>query len=203
MSNEYAEAMIAFANEQDQLNKPYKLGARGPNAFDCVGLMYAAARAAGLDASVFPNSWTVRNLTGWAEANGYLHLAADGYAGERGDLFLWGKLDGDHRPVKGAGHVGLVKRAPTDARPKGRAISAYNPELDIINHAVLPKPGGHLALYGFIALPYPRRRVQPVEVEETPAPTESVEPADDEPPIEAPTVEDLQAKIAAAISALS
>lgn len=189
MSNQYAEAMIEFANDQRRLKKPYIFGRRGPNAFDCMGLMYAAARAVGLGPDVFPNSWTVRNLTGWARANGYLRLASSGYQPQRGDLGLWGPVDGG-QPKKGAGHVLLVKQPPTAAKPHGRAISAFNPEKDIINHGVAPAPGGHLALFGYIVLPYPQPEPPPVEIEDSAPPSETVEPADDEP---APSVTDVLA----------
>lgn len=189
MSNPYAEAMIGFANDQLKLKKPYVFGRRGPNAFDCMGLMYAAARAAGLDASVFPNSWTTRNLTSWARKNNYLHLASSGYQPERGDLALWGPVGGG-QPIKGAGHVLLVKRPPTAARPRGRAISAFNPADDIINHGVAPKPGSHLALYAYIALPYPQPEV-PVEIEDSAPPSDAAEPPDAEPDAPAPAVSDV------------
>lgn len=198
MSNPYAEAMIGFANDQLKLKKPYVFGKRGPNAFDCMGLMYAAARAAGLGPDVFPNSWTVRNLVGVARKNGWLHLADSGYAPERGDLGIWGPVGGG-QPEKGAGHVLLVKRPATAAKPKGKAISAFNPEKDIINHGVAPKPGGHLALYAYIALPYPQPEV-PVEIEDSAPPSESVEQPDAEPvPSPEPSVPDVLADIQSVI----
>lgn len=43
------EAFIAVA--EAQLGKPYRLGAKGPNAFDCSGLIYYALRESGNDVS--------------------------------------------------------------------------------------------------------------------------------------------------------
>lgn len=194
--NQYAEAMIAFENAQ--LGKPYVFGKRGPNAFDCMGLQHGGARAAGLDSTVFPNSWTVRNLTAWARKNNYLRLASSGYVPGPGDLGLWGPADGG-QPIKGAGHVILVKRAPTAARPNGKAISAFNPNKGVINHGIAPKAGSHLALYGFIVLPYPQFEM-PAEIEDSAPPDDAVEPVedDDAPDPAAAEIADLKEQLAVA-----
>lgn len=195
---DHIEAGIGFANAQ--LGKPYVFGASGPDEWDCIGLMRKAARAMGYDGSEFPAFVNVRQLTKWAEDNGYLRLAVDGYQGQRGDLFLWGDANSaDHRPVKGAGHVGMVKKAPAAGKPNGRAISAFNPQKGVINHGIAPKPGTHVALYGFVVLPPPTP--EPVTEPEIPPPSGAVDPVpvQDDPP----TVEELQAKIDKAKEALA
>lgn len=176
------DAMIAFANEQ--LGDPYVFAARGPNRWDCIGLVVGAARHVGLTTDQVPNSWTVRNLTAWAKKHGYLRLAADGYQGQRGDIFLWGDAkSASHAPVLGAGHTGLVKQPISAKHPRGRAISAFNPELDVINHGIAPKPGSHLALYGFVVIPDKAAEPGPGPEDqlETPPPTDALEPVPVEP----------------------
>jgi len=41
------DQIVAFARQQ--IGKPYVFGAKGPNAYDCSGLVYAAYKAAGLN----------------------------------------------------------------------------------------------------------------------------------------------------------
>lgn len=190
--NKYVKSMVRFC--KDQLGKPYVFGQRGPKAFDCIGMMYAAARHAGLDSTVFPNSWTVRNLTGWARNHGRLVLSSDGVNCKRGDVFLWGAADlPDHRPIKGAGHTGIVLQPVSAGHPKGKALSAYNPNKGVIIHDLIPEPG-HLALYGFVDLPYPAD-LPPTEIEDSAPPDDAAaEQPDDELP-EPPTVEELLEKI--------
>lgn len=192
--NAFVKAMIAFAKAQ--LGKKYVLGATGPDEWDCRGLVRKAARAAGLDGSVLPAVNNVRELTAWAEASGLLRLASSGYKGKRGDIFLWGKVDGDHRPIKGAGHTGLVLQPVNAKNPMGKAISAYNPEKGVIVHDLIPS--GHHALYGFIVLAYPAPEPA-ITDPETPPPSTDAAPQPDEPP----TVEELLAKISNAQEALA
>lgn len=194
--NKYRRAMVRFFKAQ--LGKPYKFGARGPEKWDCIGLDVGAAREAGLDSSVFPSSWTVRNLTAWAKANGRLRLVVDGYQPKRGDVFLWGAAAlADHKPVKGAGHTGLVLQPVSPEHPKGKAISAYNPEKGVIVHDLIPE--GHLAPYGFVELDYPKPEPPPTEIEDSAPDSDAAAEQPDEPP----TYDELVEKIKKAQEALA
>lgn len=47
MAATIGDQIVAFARQQ--IGKPYVFGAKGPNAYDCSGLVYAAYKAAGLN----------------------------------------------------------------------------------------------------------------------------------------------------------
>lgn len=171
--NEYAQAMLDFA--QQQLGERYQHAAHGPDKWDCVGLVVGSGRAAGLDTSVVPASWTVRNLKSWAQKHGRLRLATSGYTPKPGDIFLWGDAkSASHAPALGAGHTGLVEEAPSAAHPNGWAISAYNPKRGVCEHRLVPKPSTGLALYGFVELDYPV--APPFEQPEPPADDGAIDP---------------------------
>lgn len=197
----YAEDMIAFAKAQKKAKKQYKYSAHGPNKFDCVGLVLASVRSAGIDASVYPLFWNVRHMVTWGEKTGTLHLGLDGI--ERGDIALWGDASRpDHRPVAGAGHTLLVLQPPTAAKPRGKAISAYNEKEDIIITKLIPAVGNHLAFFGYLRLPTPVPDPvvpPPDELPEPPAPSDEAAQEPDDPP----TVEELQARIDAAVEVLT
>lgn len=197
--NQYVRAEIAFAREQ--LGKRYVIGGMGPDEWDCIWFVRKSARAAGLDGSVVPGATNVRVLRDWAEANGRLRLASSGYEPKRGDIFLWGKADGDHRPVKGAGHTGFVLRPPSPSRPLGKAISAYNPQKGVIIHDLIPT--GRLALYGYVEQDFPAAPAPapepPTNDLETPPPSDAAEEQPDDPPSAA----ELQARIDEAVEVLT
>lgn len=189
--NDYAEAMLAFAI--DQLGKDYQKGAKGPNLWDCRGLVRKAARAAELDASVVPASGNVREFVKWAQDNGHFRDAS--VSPERGWGFLWGPATGDHKPVYGNGHIGFVEEAPSSAKPAGRAISAFNPTRGVCEHRLIPKKASEHALYGYIAWPYPAVVVDPPITDPEEPPSSGG--------VDTPTVAELQAKIKAAQEALA
>lgn len=155
---------------KDHLGDKYVFGADGPTEWDCIHFVRKAARAAGLDGSVVPGATNVRMLTKWAEDRNLVRLYADGAKPKRGDIFLWGSPDGDHRPVKGAGHTGLVLRMPGKLYPNGFAISAYNPHQGVITHDLIAAPSTGHVLYGFITPPWPMMPVEPptVDLEQPP-----------------------------------
>lgn len=199
--NQIVEAMIAFGRGEKRAKKQYKFGRHGPNKYDCVGFVLACVRAAGLDKMVYPLFWTVRNMVTWGENTGALHLGLDGI--RRGDIALWGDASRpDHRPVSGAGHTLLVLQPPTAAKPRGKAISAYNEDKDIIVTELVPATGSHLAFFGYLRLPTPARdpvAPPPDEQPEPPAPSDEAGEVPDDPP----TVEELQARIDVAVEALT
>lgn len=189
--NEYAAAMLAFCH--DQLGKDYVKGAKGPNEWDCRGIVRISARAAGLDGSVVPAAGNVREFVKWAIDNGHFREAS--VTPEPGWGFLWGPTTGDHKPVYGNGHIGLVLEAPSASRPNGWAISAFNPARGVCEHRLIPKPKSGHALYGYIAWPYPAAQVDP--------PISDPEEPPSSGGVDTPTVAELQAKIAKAQEALA
>lgn len=189
--NEFAEAMIAFCI--DQLGKPYVKGAKGPDEWDCRGLVRKAARAAELDATVVPASGNVREFVKWAQDNGHFRDAS--VTPERGWGFLWGPTTGDHKPVYGNGHIGLVLEAPSPAKPAGRAISAYNPARGVCEHRLIPKKASNHALYGYIAWPYPAAQVDP--------PISDPEEPPSSGGVDTPSAAELQARIDEAVEVLT
>jgi hypothetical protein len=90
-SSQYTGARMLNAAET-RLNDPYAYGAAGPGAFDCSGLVYWAAHAAG------ESSWP-RDTYGIAAEIG-TRFTITRYP-QRGDLALWG-------PVSAPYHVEFV-----------------------------------------------------------------------------------------------
>lgn len=192
------EAGIAWA-KATRKTAVYKYGRHGPKAYDCVGFVLGFMRQLGIDASVYPLFWTTRAMTAWGEKTGALKLGVAGI--ERGMPFLWGDATRpDHRPVAGAGHTGICLQPPSAKHPRGRAISAYNPDKDIIIHDLIPAAGDHLAFFGYLVVNPPAVPVDPPATEqpEPPAPSDEVVEQPDDPP----TADELQARIDAAVATL-
>lgn len=86
MTNALAEAVIATA--RDQIGKPYKLGAEGPDRFDCSGLMFYAFDENGAAEVIGGGRHRARWYQRWFEEAGLytprLELA------RRGDLVFYG-----------------------------------------------------------------------------------------------------------------
>lgn len=137
-------AVIAKARTYSE--SPYVKGGTSYDGIDCRGLVRKAFGIEdGLRLLVGGALGNVREFTKWAEENG--RLVAEP---QRGDVFLWGDANSpDHRPVYGAGHMGIVIQPPSAKHPDGLAISAYNPKKGIIEHGLTPPPG-HLAVFGYI-----------------------------------------------------
>lgn len=189
-AEDFALAQVDFARQQ--LGEKYVFGADGPNEWDCVHLVRKAARAAGLDGSVAPGWTNVRMLSEWAKANGLYRDAS--FTPPFGAIFLWGPADGS-KPVKGAGHTGLVIEAPSAAKPNGWAISAYNPTRGVVEHRLKPKAQSGHALHGYVLLPYPTGHPEPPTIDpETTPPSGAIDPP--------PSAAQLQQRIDLAISAL-
>lgn len=194
MSNEFAAAVLAEGKKM--LGTPYVVG-----GFNCDLFVRHAFRNVGLRDLIGGPLKNVREFVAAAEAAGTLRLASSGYVPQPGDVFFWGPADGS-RPVRGAGHMGLVEEAPSPAHPHGLAMSAYNPARGTLEHRLVPKKNGHLALFGFIAVPWSAVPAEPPAVDpEPPAPDDAVDP-----PSAAELQADLDAanrKIAAAQAALA
>ena len=174
MSNEYAEAVIAEAKKM--LGRPYVVG-----SFNCDILVRKAfGNVADPDGSkdglrdliggALPN---VRAFDAWAHDHGRFRDAT--VTPEPGWVFLWGPAD-HTKPVRGAGHMGIVLEPKNPAHPNGWALSAYNPARDTLEHRLFPKVNNHLALWGYIEPAWP---VDPPVVDpEPPAPDDAVDPPD-------------------------
>jgi peptidoglycan DL-endopeptidase CwlO len=85
-----------------QLGDRWVWAARGPHAFDCVGLVYYAYRRAGLLSRIGGQYRTVKGYWSWFASRG----RASRSNGRPGDLVIWG----------GGKHIGIYLG-------KGRAIS--------------------------------------------------------------------------------
>ena len=55
MAATIGDQIVAFARQQ--IGKPYVFGAKGPNAYDCSGLVYAAYAAAGIHIARTTYQW--------------------------------------------------------------------------------------------------------------------------------------------------
>lgn len=192
MSNEFADAVIAEAKKM--LGTPYVV-----NVFNCDILV---RRAFGhvpdpngskdglrdLIGGALPN---VRAFDDWGHVNGRFRdktvTPAPGW------VFLWGPADGT-KPVRGAGHMGIVLEAKNPTHPNGWALSAYNPTRDTIEHRLFPKKNNHLALWGYIEPAWP---VDPSIVDpEPPAPDDAVDPVDLQAALDAANAKIAAAKVA-------
>ena len=189
MSNSYADSVIVEAKKM--LGTAYVVG-----QFNCDLFVRKAFGNVGLRDLIGGPLPNVRAFDDWAHANGRFRDAT--VTPEPGWVFLWGPADGT-KPVRGAGHMGIVLEPKNPTHPNGWAISAYNPARDTLEHRLFPKPNGHLALWGYIAPAWPVDA--PVVDPEPPAPDDAVDP---------PAPVDLQAaldaanaKITAAQSALA
>jgi peptidoglycan DL-endopeptidase CwlO len=85
-----------------QLGSPWVWAAKGPSAFDCIGLVYYTYKRAGLLSKIGGQYRSVRGLWNWFAARG----RASRTNPRRGDLVVWG----------GGKHIGIYLG-------KGRAIS--------------------------------------------------------------------------------
>lgn len=174
--NQYAQAVIDAAEKM--LGTPYVVG-----GFNCDLFVRKAFGSVPIAGSM--PSGTARDLIGGALTNVRAFDTSAHVTGrfrdksvtpEPGWVFLWGPADGS-RPVRGAGHMGIVLEAPNAAHPFGWAISAYNPQFDTLEHRLIPKHGGHLALWGYIEPAWPALVPDPPAVDpEPPAPPDAIDP---------------------------
>jgi hypothetical protein len=172
MSNEYADAVIAEARKF--LGRPYVIG-----RFNCNTLVRKAfgnvpdpdGSRDGLRNLIGGALGNVRAFDAWAHANGRFRDAS--VTPEPGWVFLWGPADGT-KPVRGAGHMGIVIAPKSSENPNGWALSAYNPKLGTLEHRLFPKANNDLALWGYIEPAWPIAVVDP----EPPAPDDAVDPPD-------------------------
>jgi cell wall-associated NlpC family hydrolase len=93
-----APAVTAIAYAEQQIGRPYLWGGKGPDAFDCSGLVMKAYSAAGI---TLPRT----SQEQWADG---VHVAASEVAD--GDLVFFAGADGTSTSP---GHVGLVVDAAT------------------------------------------------------------------------------------------
>lgn len=149
--NEYAESVIRAANSMRDY--PYELGGRGgeknnpPFGIDCRGFVQRAFKLGGAWALVGQSQGNVRAMVKWAKANG--RFRGPEIAPARGWVVFY--CEPLTKPEPGnpdhIRHVGLVKQPISHRFPKGRAMSALNPTLDILNHGLNLKG---LAIYGYV-----------------------------------------------------
>lgn len=172
MSNELADAVVAEAKKF--LGRPYVIG-----SFNCDILVRKAFGNVpdpdgskdglrNLIGGALPN---VRAFDDWARANGRFRDKT--ISPEPGWVFLWGPADGT-KPVRGAGHMGIVLEPKNPVHPNGWALSAYNPQRGTLEHRLFPK--ARLALWGYIEPAWP---IDPPIVDpEPPPPDDAVDPVD-------------------------
>jgi cell wall-associated NlpC family hydrolase len=102
-----AEQIIEIA--KDQIGKDFRMGAEGPDKFDCSGLVYFAFTEAGVYEEMFgTRRFLAREYYQW----GLEHDALSTSDPEPGDLVLWTHHGGD-RVV----HMGIYMGEDTDGRP--------------------------------------------------------------------------------------
>lgn len=95
MANALAEAVIETA--RDQIGKPYRIGAEGPDKFDCSGLVFYIFDENGLDKLIGGRRGRARWYQRWFAAEGrFTKLEREA---RRGDLVFYG-----HEYVT---HIGL------------------------------------------------------------------------------------------------
>lgn len=171
--NEYAAAVIAEA--QKFLGKPYVVG-----QWNCDLLVRKAfgnvpdpnGSKDGLRDLIGGPLPNVRAFDAWAHANGRFRDKT--VTPEPGWVFLWGPADGT-KPVRGAGHMGIVLEPKNPTHPNGWALSAYNPRLGTLEHRLFPKANNHLALWGYIEPTWPVPADPPVVDPEPPAPPDAID----------------------------
>lgn len=194
--NQFAEAVLAAGEKM--LGTAYVVGVFNCDLFvrKAFGnVAYEPGPKGNLRYLIGGGLTNVRMFVDAADVAGTLRLASSGYVPQPGDVFFYGPADGT-KPVRGAGHMGLVEEAPSAAHPNGVAMSAYSPTAQdaeghkgTIRHRLIPKKTARLALWGFIAVPWPAPVVDPPIVNPDP-------PAPDD-AIDEPTVAELLARIAA------
>lgn len=89
-ANERTEAVISAALEY--LGRPYRLGAEGPNQFDCSGFVYRAFSDAGQARAIGNARLRAAGYLRWFERRGL--VTEDESQAERGDLIVY--ADGEH-----------------------------------------------------------------------------------------------------------
>ena len=111
--NSEAARVLEIAHRQ--LGKRFQMGAIGPNAFDCSGLVWFAFKTAGLADRMGGKRRCATGYLNWFRANG--RISTNLADARPGDILIWG----------GGHHSGLFISGKW-------AISALNPRLDIRIH---------------------------------------------------------------------
>jgi len=105
-----------------QLGKPYKLGAEGPDQFDCSGLVWFAFHENGLDDLIGGGRHRARWYAKWFQENG--NFTTDAQRASRGDLVFFG------HPA-GVTHVGVYL-----GQTRNRCISALVNPYGVTRHRI-------------------------------------------------------------------
>lgn len=159
--NSEAARVLEIAHEQ--LGKRFEMGAIGPDAFDCSGLVWYAFKTAGLADRMGGKRRGATGYLNWFKANGRIsHNLADA---RPGDILIWG----------GGHHSGLFIGG-------NWAISALNKRYDIRIHRADP-----MGLPFTAVLLVPMSRTDPGDPTPTPSPTPTASPAPSATPTAAPT----------------
>ena len=138
--NEYVRQIkTAF---RGMLDYPYKLGGWGgpnnnpPYGIDCRGFVQRAYKLAGAWPAIGGYQGNVRAMVRWAEENGRFR-GPEVTPGPVWPIFYYEPLTtpepGNPRHIR---HVGLYLQPVSERWPKGRAVSALNPQLDVRYHGL-------------------------------------------------------------------
>lgn len=138
MSVELVEAVVAAAKSMKNL--PYKLGGRGnpksnpPGAIDCRGFVERAYKLASAGPAIGDTHANVRGEVKWAKANE--RFREPSMVPGRAWLIFYNEPSAPPTPDNPdrIRHVALCLQPVSSKWPKGRAISALNPELDVRFH---------------------------------------------------------------------
>lgn len=164
MSNDLADAVVIKAKSMK--GYPYKLGGRGPNGIDCRGFVEKAFKDAGVGAAIGGQHADVRGEVRWTKAND--RFREPSMVPGRAWLIFYNEPSAPPTPSNPdrIRHVGLVLQPLSPRWPKGRVISALNPDLDVRFHNLSLKG---LAIYGYCepdwADPEPPVAVDPADVQ--------------------------------------
>lgn len=162
--NEHVEAVVAAAKAM--LGWPYQWGGLTKTGIDCRGFVRKAFGNVGLRGLIGGALGNVREQVRWAKENG--RFRGPEVPPRRGWLVFYSN------PITGAGpdklqHVGIVLRAPSLMKPRGRVISAVVPRVAI--HRLVPD---NLTLFGYCEPAWPAVEVEPPIVD--PEPPVVIEP---------------------------
>lgn len=151
-----AEAVVAMARQQ--LGKPYKLSAEGPDQFDCSGLVWFCFRSVGLKELL----GTANDPAQRRRARGYYRVFHDAglivksvKQAERGDLVFYGWTEEDEEGglvQNNVTHIGIYTGGY-----RRRTISALRNPLGVTRHrfnALTTESGNQLPVVGFARIQY-------------------------------------------------